>query len=150
RLGPRKRGRSVLGHPLSPFYFREKAIMKWFTRLAQPRRLSTRKARPTLEALEDRRLLAGNVLQTTLVSDLPGGAANLDPHLVTPWGISESGGSPFGVSDNGGGQSTLYNTAGTPQSLVVNIPGPPPADPLGTDGTPTGTVFNTFGGANGG
>src|SRR5262249_26326089 len=85
-----------------------------------------------------------------LVSDLPGVAANLDPHLVNPWGISESGTSPFWVSDNGTGVSTLYNTAGTPQSLVVNIPGPPPADPLGMDGTPTGTVFNTFGGANGG
>jgi uncharacterized protein (TIGR03118 family) len=100
--------------------------------------------------MENRCLPAGNVLQTNLVSDLPGVAKTLDPHLVNPWGISESGGSPFWISDNGTGVATLYNTAGTPQALVVNIPGPPPANPLGTDGTPTGTVFNTFGGSNGG
>src|SRR5262245_58439152 len=125
-------------------------MMTWLKHRRPPRRLPAPAFRPTLEALEDRRLLAGNVLQTNMVSDLPGVAQNLDPNLVNPWGISESSGSPFWVSDNGTGVSTLYNTAGTPQSLVVNIPGPPPADPLGTDGTPTGTVFNTFGGANGG
>src|SRR5262245_34132997 len=125
-------------------------MKSWLKQQVRPRRRLVSAFRPTLEALEDRRLLAGNVLQTNLVSDLPGVAKTLDPHLVNPWGISESAGSPFWVSDNGTGVSTLYNTAGTPQSLVVNIPGPPPADPLGTDGTPTGTVFNTFGGANGG
>ena len=103
-----------------------------------------------IRCVEDRSCPAGNVLQTNLVSDLPGVAQHLDPNLVNPWGISESGGSPFWISDNGMGVSTLYNTAGTPQALVVNLPGPPPADPLGTDGTPTGTVFNTFGGASGG
>src|SRR5712671_4978602 len=97
-------------------------------------------ARLRLEALEDRCLLAGNVLQTNLVSDLPGVALNTDPNLVNPWGISESAGSPFWISDNNAGVSTLYNTAGTPQSLVVSIPSP--GDPLGTSGTPTGTVFN--------
>src|SRR5262249_61070323 len=51
---------------------------------------------------------SGTVLQTNLVSDLPGVAALADPHLVNPWGISESGTSPFWVSDNGAGLSTLY------------------------------------------
>jgi len=125
-------------------------MMSWLKQQVRPRRRTVSAIRPTLEALEDRRCPAGNVLQTNLVSDLPGVAQNLDPHLVNPWGISESAGSPFWVSDNGTGVSTLYNTPGIPQSLVVNIPGPPPADPLGTDGTPTGTVFNTFGGQNGG
>ena len=36
-----------------------------------------------LEPLEDRRLLSGNVLQTNLVSDLPGVAQVQDPNLVT-------------------------------------------------------------------
>ena len=125
-------------------------MKSWLKQQVRPRRRSVSAIRPTLEALEDRRCPTGNVLQTNLVSDLPGVALNLDPRLVNPWGIAESTGSPFWVSDNGTGVSTLYNTAGTPQALVVNIPGPPPADPLGTDGTPTGTVFNTFGGANGG
>src|SRR5262249_33235615 len=106
-------------------------MMTWLKHLVRPRRLPAPRFRPGLEALEDRRLLAGNVLQTNLVSDLPGVAANLDPHLVNPWGISESPTGPFWISDNGTGVSTLYNTAGTPQSLVVNIPGPPPAAPLG-------------------
>jgi uncharacterized protein (TIGR03118 family) len=87
---------------------------------------------------------SGTVLQTNLVSDLPGVAAALDPNLVNAWGISASTGSPFWISDNGAGVSTLYQVPGanTPVStvpLVVNIP-----TPVGvTGGTPTGTVFNT-------
>jgi uncharacterized protein (TIGR03118 family) len=68
-----------------------------------------------------------------------------DPNLVNPWGVGESGTSPFWVADNGNGTSTLYNTQGTPQSLVVSIPAP--GDPLGASGTPTGLVFNTANGA---
>jgi len=70
-----------------------------------------------------------------------------DPHLVNPWGVGESATSPFWVSDNGAGLSTLYNSAGTPQSLVVSIPAP--GAPLGHDGAPTGLVFNIAGGATG-
>jgi uncharacterized protein (TIGR03118 family) len=103
-------------------------------------RREVRAYRPALERLDDRCVPTTNVLQTNLVSDLPGVAANLDPHLVNPWGIAESGASPFWVSDNGANVSTLYNTAGTPQSLVVSIPSP--GDPAGASGTPTGTVFN--------
>jgi uncharacterized protein (TIGR03118 family) len=84
--------------------------------------------------------LSANVLQTNLVSDLPGVAQHLDPNLVNPWGISESATSPFWVSDNNAGVSTLYNTQGVPLSLVVSIPSP--GDPTGNSGTPTGTVFN--------
>jgi uncharacterized protein (TIGR03118 family) len=132
-------------------------MMKWFQRPVRARRPAAPTFRPALESLEDRRLLAGNVLQTNLVSDLPGVAQNLDPNLVNPWGISESGGSPFWISDNGTGVSTLYNSQGQPQPpgtnpphapLIVSIP--TPDDPLGASGTPTGTVFNTFGGANAG
>ena len=70
-----------------------------------------------------------------------------DPHLVNPWGVGESATSPFWVSDNGAGLSTLYNSAGTPQSLVVSIPAP--GAPLGHDGAPTGLVFNIAGGPTG-
>jgi uncharacterized protein (TIGR03118 family) len=51
------------------------------------------------------------------------------------------------VSDNGASVSTLYNTAGMPQSLVVAIPAP--GDPLGASGAPTGLVFNIAGGTAG-
>jgi uncharacterized protein (TIGR03118 family) len=93
---------------------------------------------------------AGTVLQTNLVSDLPGVAAVTDPNLVNAWGISESGTSPFWISDNNAGVSTLYQVPGannapvTPVPLVVNIP--TPVDTTG--GTPTGTVFN-FASGNG-
>jgi len=80
-------------------------------------------------------------VQTNLVSDIPGLAANTDPNLKNPWGISFSSGSPFWVSDNATGLATLYNSAGTPISLVVSIPGTG-----GNPGVPTGQVFN--GGAN--
>ncbi len=86
----------------------------------------------------------GTVLQTNLVSDLPGVAAVADPNLVNPWGISESAASPFWISDNGAGVSTLYSVPGTGSPavfivpLVVKIPTPVSL----TGGTPTGTVFN--------
>jgi uncharacterized protein (TIGR03118 family) len=96
--------------------------------------------RPTLEALETRTLLSANVLQHNLVSDLQGVADFTDSNLKNPWGISESGGSPFWISDNNAGVSTLYNTPGMPQKLVVSIP--TPGDPTGASGAPTGTDFN--------
>ena len=92
---------------------------------------------------------SGTVLQTNLVSDLPGVAMATDPNLVNPWGISESGGSPIWISDNNAGVSTLYQVPGASGTtvsvnpLVVNIPTPVSL----TDGTPTGTVFNVAGSA---
>src|SRR5213596_1685850 len=59
--------------------------------------------------------------QTNLVSDIPGLAAQTDPHLVNPWGMALSDTSPFWVSDNEAGvtplkagATTLYNGAGEP------------------------------------
>src|SRR5438093_434671 len=77
--------------------------------------------------------------QTNLVSDLPGLAAQIDSHLVNPWGMALSDTSPFWVSDNGTGVATLYNGTGQPfpvgSPLVVTIP-------PSTGSTPTGQVFN--------
>ncbi len=78
--------------------------------------------------------------QINLVANTPGLAANTDPNLVNPWGLSFSATSPFWVADQGSGLSTLYNAAGTPNSLVVTIPGSA-TPPTG----PTGTVFNAAG-----
>ena len=75
--------------------------------------------------------------QTNLVSDIPGLAAHTDPNLINPWGLAESGSSPFWISDNGAGKATLYNGSGTPQALVVTIPGVG-----GNPSAPTGQVFN--------
>jgi len=74
---------------------------------------------------------------TPLVSDQPGQAAQTDPNLINPWGVSFSASSPFWVSNAETGTSTLYDGSGTPQALVVNIPAPG-----GGKGAPTGQVFN--------
>jgi len=73
---------------------------------------------------------------TPLVSDVPGAAPIVDPHLVNAWGLTASSTSPWWVADNGTSLSTLYNGAGTPQALVVTV---------GDDSGPTGVVFNTLG-----
>ncbi len=99
--------------------------------------------------------LAAGYVETDLVVNCPvGGVPTLtdkygnvhiakfcDPHLVNPWGVAESAGSPFWVSDAEVGLSTLYVTDGTPQALVVSIP--TPGDLQGASGHPTGIVFNT-------
>ncbi len=75
---------------------------------------------------------------TPLVSD-QSGAPFQDQNLKNAWGVAFSpAGSPFWVADNATGRSTLYQGDGTPQALVVKIPGP--GGP-GT-GTPTGIVWN--------
>jgi len=96
--------------------------------------------------------------QTNLVSDVPGLAANTDPNLKNPWGVAFSATSPFWTSDQVTGLATLYNAAGTPQALVVTIPGgAPPSGPTGmvfsnvagsfpVNGTPATFIFDTLNG----
>jgi uncharacterized protein (TIGR03118 family) len=95
--------------------------------------------------------LAAGFLETDLVANkspltdsngISHTPAHVDPNLLNPWGLTASSTSPFWVSDNGAGVSTLYDNAGVARSLVVSIPAPPPGDPLGKGGTPTGVVFN--------
>jgi uncharacterized protein (TIGR03118 family) len=74
-----------------------------------------------------------------LVSDGFIPAENTDPNLVNGWGIAFNPTGPDWVADNGTGVSTLYDGAGKPQPLVVQIP--PPANATG-NGKPTGIVFN--------
>ncbi|MBC8167901.1 MAG: TIGR03118 family protein [Bryobacteraceae bacterium] len=74
---------------------------------------------------------ASTYFQTNLTSDIPGLAANTDPNLKNPWGMSFSATSPFWVSNQGSANSTLYNGSGVPNPLVVSTP-------FG----PTGQVFN--------
>ena len=60
---------------------------------------------------------------TFLVSQGFTPAANVDPHLINPWGMSYSPTSPFWISNQGNGTSTLYTGTGAPLPLVVTIPG---------------------------
>jgi hypothetical protein len=53
-----------------------------------------------------------DVVQTNLVSDIPGFAAITDSNLVNPWGSSLSPTSPFWISNQGTNTSTLYAVTG--------------------------------------
>ncbi|MFB3826302.1 MAG: TIGR03118 family protein [Bryobacteraceae bacterium] len=77
--------------------------------------------------------------QRNLVSDMPGPAEKTDPNLVNPWGLSMNPTGPFWVSNNRTGTSTLYNTAGDVNPLVVRIPA---ATGRTGNSTPTGQVWN--------
>src|SRR5215475_3604446 len=71
---------------------------------------------------------SAGLIQTNLVSNIPGLAIVNDPNLKNPWGVSHSGASPFWVSDQGAGLSTLYtvNAAGVSKNaLEVTIPTTP-------------------------
>jgi hypothetical protein len=86
---------------------------------------------------------AQHYAQTNLVSNTSGVASVTDPQLVNPWGLSRSSSSPWWISDNATGLSTLYNGAGTKQSLVVTIPQADPNNKNTPTGTPTGTIANS-------
>jgi uncharacterized protein (TIGR03118 family) len=76
--------------------------------------------------------------QQNLVSDGFVAAAHTDPNLVNGWGVAFN---PYGfvwVAAADGHVSTLYDGAGNPQSLVVQIPAP--TEP--GNGSPTGIVYN--------
>jgi uncharacterized protein (TIGR03118 family) len=65
----------------------------------------------------------------------------MDPLQVNGWGLAYGTDGPFWVSDQGSGWSTLYNSAGVKQGLIVSIPSFNGAGP----GQPTGIVFNGTG-----
>lgn len=77
--------------------------------------------------------------QVNLVSDIPNLALHTDTNLLNPWAIATSPTGPFWIADNHIGLSTLYNTAGDLQALVVTIPPPTGGTP---PSAPTGMVFN--------
>jgi hypothetical protein len=59
---------------------------------------------------------------------------------VNPWGLVASATSPFWVSANGTGLSTVYNSTGAVQAIVVAIP-PGAGEP--SPSHPTGIIFNS-------
>ncbi|MDB6040974.1 MAG: hypothetical protein JWM99_4815 [Verrucomicrobiales bacterium] len=84
-------------------------------------------------------ILPNRYAQSNLVSDISGLARFTDTNLANPWGIAISPSSPFWISDNHTGLSTLYNSTGAVQSLVVTIPPPTGGQP---PAAPTGIIFN--------
>ena len=84
--------------------------------------------------------LVANKASLTDANGVVHSPAHVDANLVNPWGVGTSQTGPFWVADADSGLSTLYDSSGTPRSLVVSIPAP--GDPLGAGGAPTGLVFN--------
>ncbi|MDR3531505.1 MAG: TIGR03118 family protein [Rhodopila sp.] len=84
---------------------------------------------------------------TKLVGSDPSvGAAQTDPNLLNPWGISDSPTSPLWTSDNGSGFASIYGVASS--GVTTNVIPPitiavPPGQMPGT-ASPTGQVFNSF------
>ena len=76
--------------------------------------------------------------QTNLTGDTAGGAANVDPMLINPWGIAYFPNKPFWISDNNSGFSTLYNQNGVPAGQFT-VPAPAGS---GNPATPTGIAAN--------
>jgi uncharacterized protein (TIGR03118 family) len=80
---------------------------------------------------------------TPLISNQNNTRANpADAALVNAWGLTALPTSPFWVSDNGTGLSTLYNSVGQKQGLVVTVPA---AGGSTSAGTPSGVIGNTTG-----
>src|SRR5438270_203642 len=73
----------------------------------------------------------GTFAVTPLVSDVTGAAPVTDGNLVNAWGLTRNATtSPWWVADNGAMKSTLYDSTGAKNPLVVTV-----------DGGPTGAVF---------
>jgi uncharacterized protein (TIGR03118 family) len=89
------------------------------------------------------------VVQTALLADqASASAAHVDPKLINPWGLTYGPQTYFWGANNGSGTSTVYDGNGalmpTPP-LVVTVP--PAAG--GSQGSPTGLVFNSTTAFNG-
>jgi uncharacterized protein (TIGR03118 family) len=83
---------------------------------------------------------------SSLDSDVPGAAANVDPQLVAPIGLARGILGPWWVSDAGSALSTLYGGDGGKRGLVVRLPSPPgsssPSSPTGISFSGSPTEFN--------
>jgi uncharacterized protein (TIGR03118 family) len=77
----------------------------------------------------------GSFTVNKLVSDQSGVAANTDPELVNPWGISHAPARSPWISDNGTDKSTVYDANTGTKQLSVNVAS-----------APTGTVYVSPGG----
>ena len=75
--------------------------------------------------------------QTNLVVDSNPPSGNTDTNLINPWGLAVGPTGIFWASNQGTNTSTLYDSAGNKNQLVVNIPQKKQA-PQGN----TGTIFN--------
>ena len=116
------------------------------TSLAQPRghrqrqRPAAPRLRPSVQALEDRRLLSG-YQQTNLVGYQPGIARSTDPNL-NGWGMVSMPDGSFVVANAfTTGLATFYKRSGHVLPRTITVPASA-AQPFGPVGHPTDVVYN--------
>jgi len=80
-----------------------------------------------------------------LTADVPGVAANTDPNLIGPVGLSRGIIGKWWVPNSGSATATLYDGGGVASALVVNLP---PVPGGSTPTRATGTVFTGAAGFN--
>jgi uncharacterized protein (TIGR03118 family) len=88
---------------------------------------------------------AQNFTLNNLTADVPGVAANTDPNLIGPVGLSRGIIGKWWVPNSGSATSTLYDGNGVASTLIVSLP------PIPGSSTPTratGTVFTGAAGFN--
>lgn len=66
------------------------------------------------------------------------GAAHADPNLLNAWGLAFGPTGIAWISGNRSNKALLYDTLGTPQARVVDVP----AGAAGGDSAPTGQIYN--------
>src|SRR6202795_2689036 len=80
-----------------------------------------------------------------LTADVPGIAANTDPNLIGPVGLSRGIIGKWWVPNSGSATATLYDGGGVSSALIVNLP---PVPGSSTPPRATGTVFTGAQGFN--
>jgi len=80
-----------------------------------------------------------------LTADVPGVAANTDPNLIGPVGLSRGIIGKWWVPNSGSATSTLYDGNGVASTLIVSLP---PVPGSSTPTRATGTVFTGAAGFN--
>ncbi len=109
-------------------------------------------SRPRMESLERRRLLAFTpvITASALVADNSNyGVAQVDAHLMGPWGLAVTGNNELWSANNKTGTLTAYSSAGIPQPSAANqLVATVPPTVAGATGTPTGLVAHTGKGFN--
>src|SRR4029077_15567733 len=73
-----------------------------------------------------------------LTADVPGVAANTDPNLIGPVGLSRGIIGKWWIPNSGSATSTLYDGNGIASTLIVGLP---PVPGSSTPTRATGTVF---------
>jgi uncharacterized protein (TIGR03118 family) len=82
---------------------------------------------------------------SNLTADVPGVAANTDPNLIGPVGLSRGIIGKWWVPNSGSATATLYDGSGVASALIVSLP---PVPGSSTPTRATGTVFTGAAGFN--